>query len=123
MTVLVRNIIAASVGIAVVWSGTACANEKCAGVGLARIAVTDTIIHVGQTFVAVVESGGGCVGNLGSASFGPNHVDVRWSSSDSLVASVDRQTGLVVGRHTGDATIQPDGGVTTGPHLVLVHVR
>jgi hypothetical protein len=73
----------------------------------------DTVIAVGQSFVAQLALGGGCT---------PLHpVAATWRTLDTAVAFVDATAGRVTGRAVGDARII--AASSSGDFPTTVHVR
>lgn len=94
----------------------------CAGVGLARLGVTERTIAVGDSFTATYELGGSC-SNTFEPVADPTSIGLRWASAETTVVAVDSLTGRVTGKRVGDALVVPSQSVTTGPLTLLVHVR
>ena len=93
----------------------------CAGVGLARLGITERTIAVGESFVATYELGGSCSNFEPVAD--PTSIGLRWASAETAIVAVDSLTGRVTGKQIGDALVVPSQSVTTGPMSLLVHVR
>jgi hypothetical protein len=92
----------------------------CAGVGLARLRITEKTIAVGQSFVAVYEEGGSC-----DRVFEPRPGLTRWTTTDTTIVRVDSVSGRVTGLRVGDARVTPTAYfyISEGPTNVVVHVR
>jgi hypothetical protein len=99
--------------------GSCRASEVCAGFGLIRVLPSDTTISVGQSFLAVLQLGGGCAGQtVTDANY--HTAATAWFSMDSLVVTVDSLSGRVTGRAKGDAVLV---ATEWGGPATTVHVR
>ena len=85
----------------------------CAGLGTSRLAESEHSLRVGESFLAVYEVGGLCIGISSPENFTPT--STQWFTADTAIVQLDTLSGLVVGKRIGDARVFPVyGGVPNG---------
>ena len=89
----------------------------CGGTGLSRVIPSAPTLAIGRSVTMVYQEGDSCLPTDNQF----HDVKIFWTTTDTLIVSVDSLRGRVVGRATGDAHVVAN--TPFGPWPVVVRVR
>jgi len=90
----------------------------CAGIGIALVSTTDTVLAVGQSYVAGAGEGGSCDGGA-TVRWDPHLF--RWASHDSLIVAatpIDSMHARVTGLRQGSTTVNVFMDTSSTPYRI-----